>query len=163
MVGGGGGGQFTPVSRHARGGVTLPGSPCHCTAAWPHCTTGHIFTPGSPSTQLRPVCGDGHNIKWMVNIDQSLVTKHQSSCNTGEPRTLITTLKCEQYFGEYCGSMDRTAPGAVVQAQPWRQLGPRSSAVRGEGRRQLSLFCYQAPAFVWFLSIYQEIGQNLQN
>ena len=75
----------------------------------------------------------------MVNIDQSLVTapdtKHQSSCNTGEPRTLITTLKCEQYFGEYCGSMDRTAPGAVVQAQPWRQLGPRSSAVRG-GRRQ---------------------------
>ena len=99
----------------------------------------------------------------MVNIDQSLVTKHQSSCNTGEPRTLITTLKCEQYFGEYCGSMDRTAPGAVVQAQPWRQLGPRSSAVRGEGRRQLSLFCYQAPAFVWFLSIYQEIGQNLQN
>ena len=39
--GGGGGGQFTPVSRHARGGVTLPGH--HVTALQP----GHTVPPAT--------------------------------------------------------------------------------------------------------------------
>ena len=51
MVGGGGGGQFTPVSRHARGGITLPG---HHVTALRALQPGHTVPPATYLLRVLP-------------------------------------------------------------------------------------------------------------